>query len=113
MPTRRTTASDLRKRKGSGVRGVPSRASDCGSTVKIAVMVTFRRRLAEKAFGSRVDVAARAWRWGRRHSPWEPSRQLRVARRFVKRHGLTVQRGPFAGLRYVEAAIGATTLAPK
>ncbi len=43
----------------------------------------------------------------------EPSLSLRVTRRFVKAHGLLVRAGPFSGLVFPRAAIGAGPLAPK
>jgi len=43
----------------------------------------------------------------------EPSLSLRVGRRFIRSHGLAVTRGPFTGLVFPRAAIGAAPLAPK
>ena len=37
---------------------------------------------------------------------WRRSPQSRITRRFVAHHGLTVQSGPFAGLRYPRYAVG-------
>lgn len=37
---------------------------------------------------------------------WRRSPQSRITRRFVAHHGLTVQAGPFAGMRYPRFAVG-------
>jgi hypothetical protein len=74
---------------------------------------TLRRRIAGRLLGDRVHHVVRAWRAGRRHLPVDPSLHLRVARRFIRLHGLAVSRGPFAGLIFPSAAIGAGPLPAK
>jgi len=74
---------------------------------------TRRLRFAERVFGHRVSTVRRAWWRFRAATPWEPNRALRVARRFVRTKGLTVRKGPFAGMKYHRGAIGATVLVPK
>ncbi len=76
-------------------------------------MPTLRRKIAVRLLGDRAHWVVRGWRAARRRSPFEPSLSLRVTRRFVKSHGLRVSGGPFSGLVFHRAAIGAGPLAPK
>jgi predicted O-methyltransferase YrrM len=74
---------------------------------------TRRYRIAACVLGSYAPRARAFWRRARRASPWEPNQSLRATRRFARRHGLVVQAGPFAGLRFSGNAVGTTTLGPK
>jgi hypothetical protein len=51
-------------------------------------------------------AAKRAWLRARQVLIGTERRRLRIARRFVAEHGLTVHGGPFAGMRYVDRAVG-------
>jgi hypothetical protein len=75
--------------------------------------MTLRRRIAYALFGRRAPGLHRLWWRVRAHSPLEPSRTLRVTRRFVQLYGLRVRHGPFAGMRYPKTSLGATVLVPK
>ena len=74
---------------------------------------TRRLRIAQRLLGNHTPAARRLWWRLRARTPWEPNRALRVANRFIKANGLTVRRGPFAGMRYPSAAVGSTVLVPK
>ena len=56
---------------------------------------------------SRVDPRVKRAYADRMHMlRWRRSPAARITRKFVARYGLTVQQGPFAGMRYPESAVG-------
>lgn len=75
--------------------------------------MSMRRRFASRLLRGNTAAAARVWRFMRRHSPWEPSPSLRATRIYIHEHGLTVRGGPFEGLKYDRASIGAVPLVPR
>jgi hypothetical protein len=76
-------------------------------------LTTLRHKIAGRLLGEHSHHVMRAWRAARRRVPLEPSLNLRVARRFVASHGLEVSGGPFAGLVFPPAAVGAGPLPAK
>src|SRR5215207_138666 len=76
-------------------------------------MPTLRLRAAERVFGRHTPTVRHFWWRIRARSPWEKNRAMRVAKSFVRANGLSVRRGPFAGMRYPREAVAATTVVPK